>query len=308
MSQYAPVVLFAYLRPAHLKLTLQKLSENNLASETDLFIYVDGLKTNHTPAEKEKHQEVLEAARSASGFKSVAVISRAQNFGLAENIINGVTETVNKYGKVIVVEDDLLTSKYFLKFMNEALNMYENEPKVISITGYMFPLKRKIREATFFIRGADCWGWATWKRGWDLFEPDGKILLKHIQDNNLSYEFDFQGSYPYTQMLINQIAGLNNSWAIRWYASSFINHKLSLYVNNTLVQNIGNDSSGTHGGNDNIFDVTLNDVEITLQPIAAEENTRAFRAIKKFFMEINGIPDSFFSKMMSFIRNLFSRR
>ena len=127
--------------------------------------------------------------------------------------------------KVIVLEDDLVTSPHFLQYMNDGLGIYERDDRVISIHGYSYPVHGKLPE-TFFLRGADCLGWATWKRGWDLFEDDGQRLLNELERRNLTRSFDFDGSYPYTQMLRDQIAGSNSSWAVRWYASAFLRDKL----------------------------------------------------------------------------------
>ena len=146
-----------------------------------------------------------------------------------------------------MLEDDLLTSPYFLDFMNEGLSIYEEDEKVISIHGYVYPISEKLPE-TFFLRGADCWGWATWKRGWDLFEPDGGLLLNKLEESKQTEEFDFNRSYPYTQMLKDQINGKTNSWAVRWYASAFLQNKYTLYPGKSLVSNIGGDGSGTNTG------------------------------------------------------------
>jgi hypothetical protein len=221
--------------------------------------------------------------KSIRGFKSVVVIEREKNIGLANSIIAGVTETVNKYGKIIVVEDDLVTSPYFLSYMNQGLDMYENDDKVASIHGYVYPIKETLPE-TFFIKGADCWGWATWKRAWDIFEPDGKKLLQKIREQKLEKEFNFNNTYDYTSMLEGQISGRNNSWAVRWYASAFLLNMLTLYPGRSLVQNIGFDGSGTHTkGGGKIFDVSLNSEKIELKPISARESLIGRNAFVTYF-------------------------
>ena len=125
-----------------------------------------------------------------------------------------------RFGRVIVLEDDLECSP-FLQFMNRALDVYADDHRVISISGYIYPIKGDFT-GDVFLRGADCWGWATWKRGWDLFRSDGNALLSELQSRQLSAAFDFDGSYPYTEMLTDQVNGKNDSWAIRWYASAFL--------------------------------------------------------------------------------------
>ncbi|MGB9794813.1 glycosyltransferase [Caldisericum exile] len=249
----APIVLFTYNRPRHLKQTVETLQKNLYADRSELFIFSDGPKNEK---DEIKVKEVREYIKTIKGFKTIEIIERDRNWGLANNIIDGVTKIVNDYGKIIVLEDDLDTSPGFLKFINEGLELYEDEYKVASIHGYVYPLSNpeKLPE-TFFIRGADCWGWGTWARAWKYFEPDGKKLLEEMKKRKLTREFDFNNSYPYTKMLKDQIKGKNNSWAVRWYASAFLNDMFTLYPRKSLVMHIG--FGGTHYGSDNILDVEI---------------------------------------------------
>jgi len=274
---FAPIILFVYNRPWHTEQTVAGLKKNELASESDLFIFSDGSKKEND----EDVGKVREYIKTVDGFKSVTIIERDKNLGLANSVITGVTEIINKLGKVIVLEDDLVTSKYFLKFTNEALEKYENEEKVISIHGYMYPVKGNFPE-TFFLKGADCWGWATWKRGWDLFNSDGKELLKLIQERNFQNEFDFNGAYPFYDMLKAQVEGKVDSWAIRWYASAFLKKKLTLYPGVSLVSNIGMDNSGTHCDENKKFENDTIDMEVKIKKIDVVENEEAKRAISQF--------------------------
>lgn len=279
MNKLSPIALFVYNRPEHTNKTVDALKNNTLARESSLFIFSDGPKNESS---KNKVKEVREYIKKIDGFKEVVIIEREKNYGLAKSIIEGVTEIVNKFGKIIVLEDDLITSPYFLKYMNDALDFYENQEKVISIHGYVYPTKKNLPE-TFFIKGADCWGWATWKRGWKLFELDGKKLLSELQREKLLREFDFNSSYPYVRMLEKQIAGLNNSWAVRWYASAFLAGKLTLYPGKTLVQNIGADSSGTHCGSTNAYESEYSEKKIVVKDIPVEENKTARKEFERFF-------------------------
>jgi putative methyltransferase (TIGR04325 family) len=130
--------------------------------------------------------------------------------------------------------------------MNEALEKYEKENQVSCISGYVYPLTKKLDEA-FFIKGADCWGWATWKDQWEILNKNASELLSKIENNDgLKKDFSFNNSYPYLEMLKDRAEGKNQSWAILWYASAFLNERLCLYPPQTLVKNIGNDGSGTH--------------------------------------------------------------
>lgn len=283
MSKTSPIALFAYNRPEHLKKTIESLKENYLSKESELFVFSDGPKNEIDAAQI---SEVRNYLKTISGFKSVSIIERNRNLGLANSIISGVTEIVNEYGKIIVMEDDLVSSEHFLEYMNEALDFYEKEEKVISIHGYVYPVEEKLKKRLpeiFFIKGADCWGWATWKRGWDLFEPDGRKLLRELEERNLLREFDFEGSYPYSNMLRRQIEGQNDSWAIRWYASAFLRGKLTLYPRESLIKNIGQDNSGTHTGNSQLKETILANEKIEISRIPTEENAAAKKILAKYF-------------------------
>ena len=203
MMRLAPIVLFTYNRPVHTRQTIDALLKNEYASGSDLIIFSDAPKND---AAEDGVRQTRAYLRGITGFRSIKLIERAENMGLAANIIDGVTQVVNEYGRIIVLEDDLLTSPYFLKFMNEALTMYEQVEEVISVHGYVFPIKRKLPES-FFIRGTDCLGWGTWKRGWDLFTPNGAELLNEIKARKLEWTFDFSGSYPFIKMLGKQAEG-----------------------------------------------------------------------------------------------------
>ena len=167
-----------------------------------------------------------------------------------------------------------MTSRYFLRYMNEGLDLYEDQPDVICIHGYVYPGKQSLPE-TFLLKGADCWGWATWRRGWELFRTDGATLLEELERTALIREFDFDGTFPFSQMLRDQISGRNDSWAIRWYASAFLSNKLTLYPGRSLVHNIGNDSSGIHCEPSTFFDVQVSDAPVTLAKLPSQQNERA---------------------------------
>ena len=270
---YAPITLFVYNRPAHTRQTVEALLKNELAGESDLIIFSDAPKK---PEAAEAVREVREYIRTITEFRTVRIVERDRNWGLANSIIDGVTSVVNERGRIIVLEDDLVTSPYFLRFMNDALDLYERKESVISIHGYIYPVAEKLPE-TFFLRGADCWGWATWKRGWELFEPNGRKLLASLKSQRLEREFNFGGSYDYLEMLGSQVKGGNDSWAIRWYASAFLKTKLTLYPGRSLVLNIGNDNSGTHCGATEIFsgDIIARPVAVGGIPIVASLEARS---------------------------------
>ena len=277
----APIVLFVYNRPWHTQQTVNALLNNALAAESDLFIYSDASKT---PETNDAVLLVREYIRSITGFKSVTIVERLKNLGLSNSIIDGVTELTEKFGQVIVLEDDMVTSPYFLDYMNKALELYANDDRVICIQGYVFPTPQSLPE-TFFLRGSDCWGWATWKRGWALFNCNGQYLLDELNRLKLSRQFNFNDTYPYTKMLEEQIKGNNDSWAVRWYASAFLASKLALYPGRSLVHNIGNDSSGTHCFDSTQFDAKLSNTPIDLNHSEVRPSEEARHIIELFFRQ-----------------------
>ena len=280
----SPILLFVYNRLNHTQRCVEALLRNPLASESELFIYADGAKDT---TQQEAVNEVRNYIRSISGFKHITLIERSENWGLARNIIDGVTTQVNSYGKAIVLEDDLVVAPHFLQFMNDALEVYKNEPKVGHIQACDFTQDPKLPE-TFLIRWTGSWGWGTWDRAWKHFNPDGKALLQELEARKLTYTFDFNGKYGYTRMLRRQIAGKNNSWAIRWNASLFLKGILSLNAGRSLVQNEGFDGSGTNCGGGGLYASTLYMDKLPVTPISPiEENQEARLAYVRYYARTN---------------------
>ncbi len=281
--QLAPIVLFVYNRPWHTEQTLNALAANYLANESLLYIYADGPKDNMPADALESIKQTRDLIKKKTWCRETVIIESDTNKGLANSVIHGVTEVIDKHGKVIVLEDDLVTHPFFLNYMNEYLNTYENDKPVISIHGFMYPVKKAIK-SPFFLKGADCWGWATWKRGWDLFEPDAALLLDKLVKENLTKEFNFNNTYNYISLLKEQIAGTIDSWAIRWYASAFLHNKLTLYPPVSLINNIGFDGSGTH--KDSLENSYTNNFKFDcfeLERIDTIEDRKAKKQIEAFF-------------------------
>ena len=292
---YAPILLFTYNRLAHTRRCVEALLKNSLATESELFIYSDGAKDDTQQAAV---NEVRYYIHNIRGFKQITIIQRDENWGLARNIIDGVTTQVNRYGKVIVLEDDLVVAPYFLQFMNDALETYKDEPKVGHIQACDFTQDPTLPD-TFLIKWTGSWGWGTWDRAWKHFNPNGQELLQELEERKLTYTFDFNGKYGYTRMLRRQIAGKNNSWAIRWNASLFLKGILSLNVGRSLVQNEGFDGSGTHCGGGGLYASTLHLDRLPVTPISPiEENTKARQAYVRYYARTN----SFWAKALRRIK------
>lgn len=277
-SALAPIILFCYNRLEYLTRTVEALQKNELASESELIIFADGIKN---PADTEKVLAVRKYIQNISGFKRVEIHISDENRGLAKSIIRGVTETLKRYDKVIVMEDDLVTTPYFLRFMNDALTKYESEDEVVCVTGYT-PVTVAEKDI-YFLRGADCWGWGTWSRGWRYFESDSRKLFDGLKQKKYFRQFDLNGSYPYTEMLIAQINGKVNSWAIRWRASTYLHDKLTLFSGKNLVEHIG--YSGTHvqdRDRDINYELSPESPVVTLIP-HPQEDREMIRKVSAFY-------------------------
>lgn len=295
MMNFAPILLFVYNRPEHTRRCIESLTRNSLASDSILYIYADGAKdATQQPAV----DEVRSYLRTISGFQAVNLIERNENWGLARNIIDGVTTQVKQYGRVIVLEDDLVVAPYFLTFMNEALETYKDEPKVGHIQACDFTQDSSLPD-TFLIKWTGSWGWATWDRSWRHFNPNGKELLQELEQRGLTYTFDFNGKYGFTRMLRRQIEGKNNSWAIRWNASLFLKDILSLNVGRSLVQNEGFDGSGTNCGGGGLYASNLHLSPLPVPKISPiEENKAARQAFVRYYARTN----SFWAKAIRRIK------
>lgn len=283
-TSFAPIALFTYSRADHTRAAVESLLQNKETTESDLYIFSDGPKT------EEKREAVEENRRyihSITGFKSIHIVEREKNWGLANSLIAGITDVVNRYGRVIVVEDDLILSPYFLQYMNEALEKYKDEDKVGAITGYC-PINNEILPETYLLRYFHCWGWGTWKRGWDLLNLDTRYLLRKLRWK--TNKFDVGGGVGNYGILYCQKVGLVDSWYIRFYASLFLAERLTLFPGRSLVSNHGLDGSGTHcrepiGVGHDGLNVTTESSSIKFHNIEIKENKNVYTFFKRFYLD-----------------------
>ncbi len=243
----APLIVFAYNRPDHLEKTLQALVANPRAKESSLFIFIDGPK-NEDEIEKNKAVELVAEKFRDGYFKNVDIRNASQNRGLAKAVITGVSEIIEKYGKVIVTEDDAVCAPSYLEFMNGALEYYENEPSIFSIGGYTIPIKfpPDYTKDVILTQRSSSYAWATWKNRWDKIDweiSDYKKFRFNFKSRN---QFNLWGE-DRSSMLDDQILGRVNSWAIRFDYSMYKNNMYNILPSKSLIQNIGHDGSGTHG-------------------------------------------------------------
>lgn len=285
MQHLAPIALFVYNRPEHTRRTLAHLQKNLLADESRLFIFSDAAKNN---SDREQVNKTREFIQTIDGFKSVRIIERETNMGLANSIIDGVSQLTEEYGKVIVFEDDLLSSPFTLKYFNQALRKYQDDSQVMQIGAYMFPLTAPdALPETFFFRATSSWGWATWKRAWDCFEPDIDLLFKQFDKPKIK-AFSVEGTMNYWKQLLDFKNKKNNSWAVRWYASVFLNNGLVLYPAKSLVENIGHDGTGVHSNIEDTYQVTISREPIGYYPDEIVESSAAKASLLHFFKHRKG--------------------
>ena len=251
----APIVLFVYNRPDHTKFTVEALQKNTLAKDSELFIYSDAAKSKISEQEVNNVRKYI---KNIDGFKSIRIIEREKNFGLANSIIDGVTKIINEYGKIIVLEDDIVTSQNFLQFMNNALDFYSDNKSIMSISGYMYPceISHSYKKDILLFNRFSSWGWGMWNDRWNLINFDIAANDKIFHDKNLQKKFNVGGEDLYNMLLL-QLQGKINSWAIRTALTSALNDKVTVYPIKSLVKNIGFDNSGVHCGETHAYDTVL---------------------------------------------------
>lgn len=284
----APIVLFVYNRPVHTLKTLQALAANTLAPHSKLYIFQDGLRSNASEKEIKEYNEVASVISSFNWPGQLEIIVSPVNKGLAASIIGGVTNTTAKHGKIIVLEDDLITSAGFLQYMNDALTTYEHEPRVMHVSGYLFPVHLKLSE-TFFHTTTNSWGWATWKNRWVFFNNNATELYNQLQATHKLNAFNLDGYGNSLQQLQDNMSGKINTWAVKWEASVFLQGGFCLYPGKSLLRNIGHDDTGVH--------CSAHNYELyTYQPIAESVSVKkkplqynnSYRNRMKYFVRLNG--------------------
>lgn len=243
----APVVLFTYRRPLHTLRTLEHLRNNVGSDKSVLYVFSDGVKENGGPNEAKDIAQVRKVIRSQQWCKEVHIIESVQNMGLANSIINGVTQIVDQFDKAIVLEDDLISSKYFLQYMNEGLDRYKDEERVMQISGHNFPVGNIATGTSFFLRHATTLGWAVWKRSWKYFDKDASGYTELKNNPDLANRFDLDGAYGFTRLMLLQMeTNKVDSWGIRWLWSVFKNNGLTLFPDKTLIKHIESMEGATH--------------------------------------------------------------
>jgi hypothetical protein len=286
MHKPAPIVLFVYARPKHTAQTLESLMANDLSQESDLYVFADGAPKNASAQLLHDIKETRKLLRKKKWCKNVHISEFDENNGCDKIIVQGVTKIVNEFGKIIVLEDDIVTGKGFLTYMNQALDLYEKEEKVMSVTGYTFPTKSNQTEPYFIFGGTSSWGWATWRRAWKLYNPNFTKRLSILTDNTkLRKKFNFDNSYNYYEVLKNH----NEAWDIRWYASVFFNEGYGLWPHESLVQNIGHDNTGVHCVETKKYLHKTLAAHVPVKKIPVKENEKARKVASAFLKKLESV-------------------
>ncbi len=281
-NQLAPIVLFVYNRPSHTRRTIESLKKNYLADESMLYIYSDSGKCNDDDSGVYQVRELL---KNVNGFKRVIINERKSNWGLAKNIIDGVTSLVNEYGKVIVMEDDLVTSPYFLKYMNDSLKLYADQKKVWHISGWNYPIDTSDLEDVFLWRFMNCWGWSTWSDRWRHYEKNIDKVINEFSKEQIDYINLDNTDTSWSQVIRNKEKRID-TWAIFWYLSIIRNKGLCLNPSNSLVINIGNDGSGENCQATDSFTTKLSVTKELIVSTKVKENVIAVNEVKKFYKSL----------------------
>ena len=247
--ELAPIILFTYNRLDHTKEVLNSLIKNNLAKDSIIYIYCDGIKANATNKDKAKNKKLVEFLEDfksrCKDFNKINLSIKDKNMGLADSIINGVSEVITIHKKAIVLEDDIVVSPVFLDYMNESLNQYENETKIWSINSWSYPIDSNDLDDCYFWRIPHCWGWATWENRWKLYKRDIKWVKENfnkfdIEEINLKNYANYFGDF-----ILNK-KGKIKTWAIFFYCLAYKHKALSLTPSTSYIHQIGLDGSGIH--------------------------------------------------------------
>ena len=299
---FSPIIIFVYNRLHHLNTLFNSLQKNNLFKKSKVIVFSDGAKNE---IDKDKIDKVRELLKKRLIPQNSEIIENNVNLGLSRNVIGGLNKIFQIYDRAIILEDDLELSPFFLNYMNDALNLYATSENVASISGYMYPIEpKKFSNNYFFLKLIESWGWGTWKRAWKNFEKDSLILKKKIDEKKLVNEFNFESGISYYKMLTDNINGLNDSWAVRWYASTFLKNMNTLFPSKSFVKNIGVDDSGQHCSYTTVYDTLVNFDYKKLEKKNSLESLSDRLVVQSFFRKIKykRYLDNVINKIKNFVK------
>jgi acetyltransferase-like isoleucine patch superfamily enzyme len=281
--KHAPIVLFVYNRPGHTRRMLDALSENPEAMDSVLYIYADGPPVNATKELVGRLDEVRRIIREKKWCGEVHIRESEANRGLADSIVGGVTEVIEEHGRVIVLEDDIVTSRGFLSYMNCALELYKEDAAVMQISAYAYPVGPRPDAESYFLKTMSCWGWATWRRAWKCYEPSAaKLLAYWTRDSETGNRFNLDGSGDYIDQLRANADGRKRTWAVKWFASWMATGGLCLYPRTSLAHNIGHDDTGENCATTDVFAGPVTE-DLGITRVACLEEKRMRAALAAFY-------------------------
>ncbi|MCU0443811.1 MAG: glycosyltransferase [Microscillaceae bacterium] len=283
----APIALFVYNRPSHTAQCLESLTNNPPAKDSILYIFSDAWRKDASPEQIAQVKAVRQIIRAKQWAKEVRIIEHSDNQGLAHNIPKGITQVLQKYDKIIVLEDDLVLSPYFLEYMNQALDLYQLNHQVMHISGYMYPLPRVLPE-TFFFNIPSCWGWATWARAWQHYHQDAQAIYTQLQKEQKLANLDLDNVGFFHQILKRTACNELQTWDIQWNGVIALQNGFCLNPKVSLVQNIGLDGSGENTQANPAWQIPKLAEYIQVMPIEVVEN-QAIRKKVRFLLKYNGL-------------------
>ena len=283
---YAPIVLFVYNRADHFEKTFEALSKCPEAKESELFIFSDGAKNEVNIEKVTAVRKAVADVKDKHLFKSVTVFESKVNKGLAQSVISGVTHIINEYGRVIVLEDDCVVSPYFLAFMNESLDFYENKKNIGAIAGFtpVLNFPKEFKDDVFMVyRSCSC-AWGSWADRWQGIDWELSDFSAFYKNPQLIKKLNANGSDRFIR-LYRQTKGNGSSWSVRFGAHLVKNDMLTVYPKYSYISNIGCDESGVHSKTDDAEKMRVDIRKAIASPILADVlyNNQIGKIMKKHY-------------------------
>jgi acetyltransferase-like isoleucine patch superfamily enzyme len=311
----APIVLFVHARPDHTRRTLEALARNPESRESLLYIFADGATPSASVETRAKISQVRAILREKPWCGEVRITESETNRGLADSIVGGVTEVVRRHGKVIVLEDDIVVQPGFIRYMNDALNLYADEASVMQVSAYSCPTRCRPSCSSYFLKAMSCWGWATWERAWNCFESDAEMLLAYwTREPTIEHRFNLDESADYIDQLKANVDGRKRTWAVKWFASWMKQGGLCLYPRESLVENIGHDGSGENCFRSNIHlgplaqDLKISRIPLKEDPKMRESWVEFYQNHITFYRNYPGMTKTLLKHLSGYFGLSFIRR
>jgi len=278
--EFSPITLFVYRRPEHLRRVLSALEQCQHINDSVLYVFSDAPKVGANSEETGAVEEVRRIIRTIDWCFELVIVERPYNHGFQNHIL-GITEVVEKYERVIVLEDDIVVAPGFLTFMNQALDVYADDDDVMHVSAYMLPLQEVLPD-TLFYNAANCWGWGTWRRAWRHFHDESETQLEAVLHHPKRADFDCP-PYWYLDQLRQNANGAIYTWNCKWHASIFLRGGLCLHPGRTLVNNIGHDGTGENSVRSAAFNAPTFDRSPVIERIEKREYPGIRRLIRRHY-------------------------